>query len=205
VQWCVSVESKLEKENKMEPLNAKDWLSVVMEEYKSVRQEYLAANQAQLSSLSFGMTAFAFIFGTGITLWEKTELSELFLCLFCPVVCLLFSFIHLQIGTRTCHARQILKEIENKVNKRFSDQPDALFWEVYLRRNKQGYNELPTNQLYIFFYAMLFSISAAIIKAGFPPKHYDYIWVGLISFVVFQLFWVLLLGELKKLNQKLRD
>jgi hypothetical protein len=189
----------------MEPLNAKDWLSVVMEEYKSVRQEYLAANQAQLSILSFGMTAIVFIFGTGITLWKEFNLSELFLCLFCPTVILYLNFIHIQIATRTFHTRQLLKEIENKINKIFSNQPDALFWEFYLRRHKQGYNDLPVNQLYIFFSSMFFSIGTAIVHAGVPTKRYDWICVGLMILLFYTFVWGLLLGQLKYFNQQLRN
>lgn len=53
----------------MELLSEKDWLSVVMEEYKSVRQEYIVATQSSQSLLNFSIAALAFIFGTGVNLW----------------------------------------------------------------------------------------------------------------------------------------
>lgn len=77
----------------MEPLNAKDWLSVVMEEYKSVRQEYLAAIQAPQSILNFGIAASAFILGAGINLWEKLFVSEVIFLFIAPIITLYFGFI----------------------------------------------------------------------------------------------------------------
>lgn len=129
----------------MEPLNAKDWLSVVMEEYKFVRQEYLAAIQAPQSILNFGIAAIAFILDAGINLWEKLFVSEVIFLIFAPIITLYFGFIQLQIAARILHTRQFLKEFAERLNSQFNnEQLPALYWENYLRHTKPVYNEMPT-------------------------------------------------------------
>lgn len=194
----------------MEPLNTKDWLSVVTEEYKSVRQEYLVAIQAPQSILNFGIAALAFILGAGINLWEKLFVSEVIFLLIAPIITLYFGFIQLQIATRILHTRQFLKEFEEKLNSQFNNEkPPALCWENYLRHNKPGYNEMPTTQVYILLSIHFLSVITGFIHAIYLYRLNKTIAPRLLEMSVFALFllagWWLILATLNKYGQELRE
>ncbi len=110
-----------------------DWLSVVIEEYKTLRNESLASMQTQQSILRFGTAAVAVLIATGFSLWEKSPLPEIILLLAIPSISYLILTIWMGEVARMMRAGMFLVELENKINKEFNDKPKALTWEHWLR------------------------------------------------------------------------
>jgi len=148
-----------------------DWLTVVMEEYKSLREESLTSMQTQQSALSLGTATLGAVLIAGFNLWDKHLLPEVILLVIAPFISYLVLIIWLGEVARMMRAGMFLAKIEEKVNKEFSNELEALSWENWLRKTQK---DRKTPQLIwnyesviLMFLAMsLFSIIIGTYKAS---------------------------------------
>ena len=130
-----------------------DWLSVVIEEYRTLRNESLVALQTQQSVLRFGLAIIGIVIAIGFSLWEKSLLPEIIFLLLIPVASYLVLIIWMGEIARMTRAGMFLAELERKVNKEFSNKPEALRWENWLRKTQ---HDGKTPQLLLNYYAIIF-------------------------------------------------
>lgn len=141
-----------------------NWLSVVIEEYKTLRNESLASMGTQQSILRFGTAAIAIVIATGFNLWEKSPLPEMIFLLFFPTISYLVLTIWMGEVARMMRAGIFLVKLEEKINKEFGDKPKALTWENWLRETQ---HDGKTPQLRWNYYAIIFLfLSMAIASIG---------------------------------------
>ncbi len=129
-----------------------NWLSVVIEEYKTLRSESLASMQTQQSILRFGTAAIAVIIATGFNLWKTSPLAEVIFLLFTPITVYLVLTIWMGEVARMMRAGIFLVKLEEKINKEFKDKPKALSWENWLRETQHD-GKIP--QLRWNYYAII--------------------------------------------------
>ncbi|ODS36129.1 hypothetical protein BEH94_01855 [Candidatus Altiarchaeales archaeon WOR_SM1_SCG] len=116
-----------------------DWLSVIMEEYKSLREESLTAMQTQQSILRFGTATLGIVLAAGLNLWEKSLLPEFVFLFLIPLLSYLVIIIWVGEVERMIRAGTFLAQLEKKVNKAFGGKPEALTWESWLRTKQNRY------------------------------------------------------------------
>lgn len=129
-----------------------NWLSVIIEEYKTLRSESLASMQTQQSILRFGTAAIAVVIATGFSLWEKSPLPEMVFLFFIPSIGYLVLTIWMGEVARMVRVGIFLVRLEEKINKEFSDKPKALTWENWLREIQ---HDGKTPQLRWNYYAII--------------------------------------------------
>ncbi len=145
-----------------------DWLSIVMEEYKTLRTESIESMKMQQSILQYGAATMGIIIIAGFNVWDKPNLSEIVFLFFLPAVVYLVSIIWTGEVARMFRAGSFLSELENKVNAEFTDKREALFWESWLL--KQQKNGKTPHQFvcahYIAIYCLFSIVSIASIVLG---------------------------------------
>lgn len=127
-------------------ISEKDWLPIILEEYKSLREESLDAGNNAQSVIKFGMTAVSFVVAAGINVWSLNPLPTLVFLIFIPLLCYLILTIWVgEFARRMRAGKFIIDHIEKKVNIICdnSNLPKALYWETYVReKNENGKNRL---------------------------------------------------------------
>lgn len=118
------------QENKME------WLEIVMEEYKTLREETLTSVKMQQSILSFGTATIGIVASAGFAVWEKPLLPGIIFLIVMPLIIYLIILIWLGEIGRMFRAGGFLFRLEEKVNRQFKDREAALLWETWLRTGK---------------------------------------------------------------------
>jgi len=118
-----------------------DWLGMVLEEYKSLRTEAMAARDAQLAVLRFGVAIVGVLVALGIALRdEEGALAGAFLCLIVPSV--IFFVLELWVGEieRAIRAGSFVAAIEERLALHFQDQAESapMGWEIWLRQSVEG-------------------------------------------------------------------
>jgi len=112
----------------------KKWLSLVMEEYKSVRQESLDAGNNAQYILRFGIATIGVVISAGLNLWEKSPIPDFVFLVFNPILCYLILTMWIGEFARRIRAGHfIIQEIEKKVNSKFPNLPPAITFETWLR------------------------------------------------------------------------
>ncbi len=151
-----------------------DWLAVVIEEYKTLREESLTSLQTQQSILRFGTATLGIVLVAGFNVWERPLLSEIIFFFFAPLISYLVLIIWMGEIARMMRSGVYLLELEKKVSKEFSDKPEALTWENWLR---QGQQDGKTPQLiwnYKAIIAMFLLLALASIAVGNYKAYVDF-------------------------------
>lgn len=147
-----------------------EWLSVVIEEYKTLREESLASMQMQQSILRFGAATMGIVIAAGFNVWDEQPLSEIIFLFFVPLIVYLILIIWAGEVARMFRAGRFLTELERKINNEFSDKPDALTWENWLLK-VQDDGKTPHQKLHPHYVAIFllfaFSAMASIIIGNF--------------------------------------
>lgn len=138
-----------------------DWISVVMEEYKTLRAESLTAIQMQQSVLRFGAAILGIVLATGINVWDKPLLTSFIFLFLTPAISYLLIIVWMGEVERMVRAGKFLVLIEEKVNTVFGRTQKALEWESWLHTKKNG----KTPQV-IWNYASIVSIFLSISLAS---------------------------------------
>ena len=116
--------------------SSRDWLSVIMEEYKTLYNEALTALQMQHSTLRFATAILSIILTAGAYFFTRSSttdplLTKLLVFCICFIVlatsCVVV-LIWLHEVARMVRTTVRIKEIENEVNKLFRDRPKPLDW-----------------------------------------------------------------------------
>lgn len=117
-----------------------DWLTIVMEEYRTLRREIIASLAMQQSSLTLGTLALGGLAVAGLHDWADAEssLSLVVFLLVVPLISYISVFIWLGEYVRMMRAGSFLTRIENKVNRSLgvaeaAFEEKALTWEAELR------------------------------------------------------------------------
>jgi hypothetical protein len=122
------------------PLTDKDWLSTILEEYKTIRAEIIHLQQAQKTTISIGITAILLMLGWGInSLEEHNFFVALVVFDFAvPVLSYLVLFLWAGDVERMVRNGFFLSKREKKVNSLFEklDKSSPLIWEQWIRSPK---------------------------------------------------------------------
>jgi hypothetical protein len=133
------------------------WLSVALEEYKSVRTESLDSMKVQNTILSYGATTIGVILSAGISIIDKDMLlaDEAIFLVFTPLIVFFIVMIWAGEVARMYRAGSFLAGHEDIISRYVDkvyilnnwDEP-ALVWENWLRQIGDN-NETPHERLYI--------------------------------------------------------
>lgn len=113
-----------------------DWIEVVMEEYKTLREEILTSMQMQQSILSLGGATVGIALSSAFATWEKSPLPEFLFLVMVPTLTYLIVLVWLGEVGRMFRAGYFLSELEGKVNREFSGKGLALSWETWLSQGE---------------------------------------------------------------------
>jgi hypothetical protein len=121
------------------------WLTTILEEYKALRSEITTSIAAQQSILSFGTATVALVFGPGLGLWQRSELSVIIIFnALVPLMSATVLVIWWGEVLRMVRAGEWLAVVEQRVNAYGKDKlgwtRNPLTWESYLRPLR---NDLP--------------------------------------------------------------
>lgn len=122
-------------ERRSSPIAPPEWYTAVLEEYNTLRAESLAALEAQLNVVRFGVALVGVLIALGVQLRDRGYLGGMVLTLFEPMVVLFTISYWLGEVERSTRAGAFVAAIECKYNRRLPDNWTALGWENYLRAN----------------------------------------------------------------------
>ncbi|HEY3380024.1 MAG TPA: hypothetical protein VGL77_21325 [Armatimonadota bacterium] len=171
-----------------------EWLKVIMEEYRSIRQESLDAMKLQQSVLNFGVAALAALFAAAFNLWDRYPfLAEMVFFWLIPPICSIALIIWVGEVARMMRAGIYLTELEEKINAAFGYNQrhvfgDPLGWENWLRQeNRQlawNYKAIIAFFLLAAFAAVLFGVINYLTKIPTSPCYHTCIAVIIEFFFV---------------------
>lgn len=141
------------------------WIEVVIEEYKTLREESLTAMQLQQAVLRYGVAIVGLLTVTAFHLWSDRLLSGAVLFVFVPLVSYLILIIWMGEVARMMRVGWFLRELEDKINKHFPNNKPALTWENFLR-DKSGHQTPQLNWNYFGIIGLFLSIPVATIILG---------------------------------------
>jgi hypothetical protein len=164
--------------HKQEPASAEpaphgihdDWLAVVMDEYRTLRAEIIAALGMQQSALALGALALGGTVLAGLNAWpdEKSTLPLIVFVVVVPLVSYVASSIWLAEYSRAMRAGAFLVSVEEKVNDKL--RKDALTWETSLRRHGQARTaDIGTTQAVFGFFLAVIPF-ASVVAANVSPR-----------------------------------
>jgi hypothetical protein len=139
------------------------WLSVALEEYKSIRTESLDSMKVQNTILSYGATTIGVILTAGISIIDKNMLlaDEAIFLVFIPLIVFFIVMIWAgevarmyRAGTFLADHEQIISRYVDKMYILKNWDKPALVWENWLRQKSYD-NETPHEKLYIQHYSVL--------------------------------------------------
>ena len=139
------------------------WLSVAIEEYKSIRTESLDSMKIQNTILSYGVTTIGLILTAGIGMIEKnmTVLDEAIFCFFIPLIIYFIVIIWAgevarmyRAGSFLARREKVISHHVDKLNMGNSSDQSALIWENWLL-DRGNNKETPHQRLYTQHYSIL--------------------------------------------------
>jgi hypothetical protein len=142
-----------------------DWLSVAIEEYKTLRTESIDAIKGQQTTFNIGTATIGVLTAAAFTVWDKPLLSDLIFMAFLPLTSYLILAVWIGEVSRMMRAGYFISLIENKINSHLKVE-DALSWENWLRKKKRGGK---TNQMklnYLAIIALFLSLALVSIIIG---------------------------------------
>jgi len=164
-----------------------NWLSVVIEEYKTLREESLTSIKTQQSTLAFGTAALGLVLTKGFELWDKPPLPEIIFLGITPILCYLILYIWIGEVARMMRAGKFIAFLEDKVNSQFPTGPKALEWETWLRTPGLHTKSPQTTSNYFAILALFFSTAIISIGiGGIKIKNNDSLGlIGCVELVIF--------------------
>lgn len=148
-------------------------VSVLLEEYQTIRGEILASMNNRVSVLSFGLATIGAIFTASIAVsaaGSYSQLSNLMLVSTVPVVTSFILFMWLGEYQRMMRAGKFLHDLEDRINEA-AGHTSLLTWEHHLR--SQGHMRYPYNttvMLLILISIVSASLGLAMLNANALPK-----------------------------------
>lgn len=108
-----------------------DAVELLLEEYKALRQEVVAAMSNRIATLTFGLASIGAILAASILTTKSGVLPGVMLALLVPTIAILVLFMWLGEYERMQRAGTFLMEIEARINR--EEQRRLLTWESHLR------------------------------------------------------------------------
>lgn len=185
-----------------------DWLTAVLEEYRSLRTEAIAAREAQLAVLRFGAANLAVLVAAALSLRNKeTVFAAAILSLIVPGV--VFFVIEIWLGEieRTIRAGNFVAAIERRLAEHFRNTDPPMAWEIWLRKGPKGQPSAPQRAAVvrasiIFLSFIILSFGSAAAGASTLNDHDTELW--LFSFGT-ALIVMLLIARSVLVIRRLRD
>jgi hypothetical protein len=135
-----------------------EWVDLVLEEYKSLRQESLAAIDRQQRVLASGTATAGVVLGLGVNASPGSTLAAVLLVGLGPLLALLITVMWLGEVERMVRAGAYVSRLESRINRNLVEA--ALEWESWLRR------EAPGGRRILWVYRAVFGILWLIAFAG---------------------------------------
>jgi hypothetical protein len=113
------------------------WIDIAMEEYKTLREESLAAIAGQQQVLIVGLGGIGVLLGVGAASWndsDKNSLAAIVLLALIPLLCYLMLIIWIGEVIRMRRAGNFIAGIEQRINAAFPSRKDVLSWETRFRQ-----------------------------------------------------------------------
>lgn len=109
------------------------WLSVTLEEYKSLRAESLTAmaNQQAVLRLGIAVIGFAITLSVGV---DDGRVRYYLFAILIPIFCLFFFTLYAIEFARMVRVGRYIENVEAKMNMLFSSQLPPLGWETWLNK-----------------------------------------------------------------------
>lgn len=133
-----------------------DWISVSLEEYKSLRAESISSQQSQQLLLRVGLATNGIVLSIGISNWTSGDVASLVLALGLPSISFLTLAVWIGEVSRMSRVGNYLAKLEQKINLEYQNATHLpLGWENWLRSTpKPG-----TNQIYASYMAIIVMFS----------------------------------------------
>jgi hypothetical protein len=190
-----------------------DWITVALEEYKSLRTETLDAVKGQQTVQSSGIASLGVLIVAGFTFWDKYLLAGMIFLILIPTLCYLIINLWLTEVSRMTRAGYYLSHIEKKISSHFTESPKVLNWENWLRSTSPKKKKIPMVINYLSSIAFFFAVSAFAITIGeirlltseFRAAHgFNSIFITLnVLLAAFSFFTVYRIFRAAKINQLL--
>lgn len=110
-----------------------DWLKVLLEEYKALRAEIVAALQLQQQVVAFGVTVLAGVSAVSAAILKDDPLAAMLVGSLSPAIALALLLVWLGELERMVRAGTWVALLERRVGLLFPDLPSPLGWESALR------------------------------------------------------------------------
>ena len=120
----------------MAPEN-QQWLTAILEEYKSLRTESLSSMTNQQSTLRYAVTAIGVSLTLAFNLKDSTARFAAF-SLFVPVLSLVFYVLYANEFARMVRVGRYIDCVENTINAIFKEMHPPLGWEQWLEKRVNG-------------------------------------------------------------------
>ncbi|MEI7661334.1 MAG: hypothetical protein WCK34_04020 [Bacteroidota bacterium] len=192
-------------DSKQFSINEIKWFELVMEEYRAIKQEIAITLTNMQTVLNFGLATIGVLILAAATIISQIEITGIIFLFVVPIVSYFIVIIWIGELERITRAGFVIRSIEKKVNKFFSDE--ALIWEGWMRGvydKKKKSKWLSSNYTSIIFLFNLISILS--IAIGFFQVHgimyrANFIILILIELIINILFTVFLLRKRFKMSE----
>ncbi len=136
-----------------------DWTTLLLEEYKTLRQEALAAVDRQQRVLASGVGVEGVVLGLGANASPGSTVAAVLLLVLGPLLALLVTVLWLGEIERMVRAGAFVSAIERRVARAFPDDA-PLRWETWLR------SEAPGGRRILWVYRAVFLILWTVAATG---------------------------------------
>lgn len=184
-----------------------DWISIAMEEYKTLRTESLESMKGQQATLKVGTATVGVLAASAFSLWDKTLLPDFIFMVFLPVICYLILVIWIGEVQRMMRAGKFISTIEKKINDNFIlKDNNVLSWENWLRIEsaKGNTNQMKLNYfaiLALFLFVSLISIGIGDYRIFYKIPFWWLLIINVVEIVIFTITFFYLMRTGKKLEK----
>jgi Zn-dependent protease with chaperone function len=157
-----------------EPDNAADdarnarWLDTALQEYRSIREESLAALQSHLTTLRYGLAGVVVLIGFALR-YDKSYIGWLLALIIVPIVVLFVAIMWMGEYARMARAGYFLALFEDRINKPFlrAKEDPPLEWEHWLReKGPDRSRQASSRHRYLFIFLIFVAMEGVTIAIG---------------------------------------
>ncbi len=180
-----------------------DPVEIMLEEYKTLRQESLDAMKNRNTILTFGLAAIGALFTGNFLFYDSNVyvdypfISSIMLILMIPAISSFLLLMWLGEYERSQRAGKFLVKLECKIN--LESSRGLLTWETHLRKN-QSHMKYP----YYATAMLLIGISGISVVLGLTTATFPAIWRWLVAFLLALALFRLWLFVISRISRLLR-
>lgn len=139
-------------------LTEKEWVSCILEEYKSLRTEILEAGKQAQTMLQIGIVGMGALVAAGFNVWDRSLIPEVIFLGIIPLFAYSVGLTWLGEIARRMRASVFIRDvIEPEIGRRFGGRK-PLYWESYLRTRDDAGNARHFRWNYYAAVAIFFGI-----------------------------------------------